>query len=146
MNSADPNNVVTVEDKQLLVNMVRQLLTERPSDPVPFIYSFMKETQQGVANPRGVTNNEVSQIKNLRKKVEFLKSQLKDDDEDEHTPTESDDEASEEEVKPKKGQNRKARGGVSAEVYGEHNRKGDFKAKVIQKSEQTKQKLRARLL
>jgi len=35
---------------------------------------------------------------------------------------------------------------VSAEVYGEFNKKGDFKAKVIPKSDETKEKLSKRLM
>jgi cAMP-dependent protein kinase regulator len=35
---------------------------------------------------------------------------------------------------------------VSAEVYGGWNKKGDFKPKVVPKSEATKQKLHARLM
>lgn len=38
------------------------------------------------------------------------------------------------------------RKGVSAEVFGEHNKKSDFTPKVIQKSAETKDKLRNRLL
>jgi len=35
---------------------------------------------------------------------------------------------------------------VSAEVYGAWNKKGDFKAKVIEKTKETKEKLKTRLL
>ena len=51
-----------------------------------------------------------------------------------------------EDIQPKKMNIKKQRQGVSAEVYGEYNKKADFVAKVIPKSEQTKQKLRTRLL
>jgi cAMP-dependent protein kinase regulator len=82
----------------------------------------------------------------MRKKLEFLKSQLDVDEEAEHTPESDDSDVSEEEeVKPIK---KKAgpRAGVSAEVYGEWNKKSDFVPKVIPKSEQTKESLRKRLL
>ena len=36
--------------------------------------------------------------------------------------------------------------GVSAEVYGTFNKKGDFKPKVIEKSDDTKKKLSERLM
>jgi hypothetical protein len=35
---------------------------------------------------------------------------------------------------------------VSAEAYGEWNRKGDFKAKVVPKGAETREKLKKRLL
>jgi cAMP-dependent protein kinase regulator len=37
------------------------------------------------------------------------------------------------------------RGSVSAEAFGVHNKKGDFKANVIQKSDDTRKKIVARL-
>lgn len=40
----------------------------------------------------------------------------------------------------------KQRAGVSAEVYGEWNKKEDFKPPVVPKTEATKEKLRNRLL
>jgi len=49
-------------------------------------------------------------------------------------------------MKKKLAKQRKTRAGVSAEVFGEHNKKEDFVAKVIKKSDETKEKLRKRLL
>lgn len=62
--------------------------------------------------------------------------------------TESDEEEDEEveEFQPKKKNITKQRMAVSAEVYGNYNKKGEFKAKVVPKSDATIQKLNARLL
>lgn len=43
---------------------------------MPFIYAFIKQRSQGVESPTLPTNGEVAQIKNLRKKVDHLKSLL----------------------------------------------------------------------
>jgi len=53
---------------------------------------------------------------------------------------------SEEEAKQPAKRPIKQRAGVSAEVFGEWNKKEDFKPPVHNKSEQTKEKLRNRLL
>ncbi len=37
---------------------------------------------------------------------------------------------------------RKQRAGVSAEVYGEHNKKSDYKPRVIKKNEQQKKRIK----
>ena len=34
--------IVDPETKLVIVGLVKQLLNERPSDPVPFIYSYLK--------------------------------------------------------------------------------------------------------
>ena len=79
------------------------------------------------------TNLEVAEIKNLRKKYELLKSQVIDDDE--HTESDEDDEESdEEEVKQPVKRSNKQRAGVSAEVYGDWNKKSDFVPPVHTKS------------
>lgn len=84
-------------------------------------------------------------MKNLRKKYEYLKGQL--NEEIDCTESSEEDESEEEEAKaPAKKAGKKQRAGVSAEVFGEHNKKGDFKPPVVPKSEETKNKLRTRLL
>jgi cAMP-dependent protein kinase regulator len=49
-------------------------------------------------------------------------------------------------IQPKKKNIKAQRQGVSAEVYGEFNKKGDFVPKVIAKGEETRKKLTERLL
>ena len=105
--------------------MIKQLLILKPSDPIPFIYSFLKQKQAGVENPEMPTNVAVAEIKNLRKKYELLKSQVMDDDA--HTESSEEDESEEEEKQQKPAKRpMKQRAGVSAEVFGEWNKKEDF--------------------
>jgi len=86
-------------------------------------------------------------MKNLRKKYEQLKSQVRSADSASETE-ESDAEDSEEEEKqaPVKPRAVKQRQGVSAEVFGENNRKGDFVPPVFQKSAAAKEQLKTKLL
>ncbi len=87
----------------------------------------------------------MSQIKNLRLKIDDLKQRLGIDS-NKHDHTESSEEDSEEEIVEKKAVARKQRKGVSAEVYGHHNKKGDFVPKVFPKADDVKEKLQKRLL
>lgn len=95
--------------------------------------------------PQPVNDNELNELRNLKKKVEYLKDQIDEHDEhSEHSDEEEDDEVHE--VQPKKKNINAQRAGVSAEVYGQWNKKGDFIPKVVPKSQETKTKLKKRLL
>ena len=79
-------------------------------------------------------------------KIEDLKSRLKNNP-DAHSETESSaEDDSEEEVVQKKEVSKKQRAGVSAEVFGQYNKKEDFVPKIITKTQETKAKLTTRLL
>lgn len=88
----------------------------------------------------------MAELKNLEKKVAYYKDLLNEGGDE--TPSEDDDESGDEveEIQPKKKNIKKQRAGVSAEVYGENNKKADFVAKVIAKSDETKNKLKTRLM
>ena len=62
----------------MFVKLVKCLLKEKPQDPIPFIYSYLKQVSEGSAEPVPPTNKDVAEAKNLRKKLEYLKSQLTD--------------------------------------------------------------------
>jgi hypothetical protein len=122
-----------------MVKLVTSLLTAKPNDPVPHIYSYLQEIRKGVEpnEIKPITDNELNELRNLEKKVAYLKEQL--NEEDEHSKTESDESDDEvEDIQPKKKNIKQQRQGVSAEVYGAFNKKEDFVPKVIEKSEDTK--------
>ena len=126
---------------------MKQLLSEKPSDPIPFMYSYLKQVSEGVETPITPQNHEVAEMKNLRKKYEYLKSQV--GGADSASETEESDEDSEEEEKqeaPVKQRAVKQRKGISAEVFGENNRKGDFVPPVFPKSAEAKEQLKTKLL
>lgn len=58
---------------------------------------------------------------------------------------EDDEDYAEEEVKKTHKKDKKGRQGVSAECFGKWNKKGDFVPPVVKKSEDTKEKIKARL-
>ena len=103
-------------------------------------------------DPRPLTDNEVNDMRNLKKKVDFMKEKLTVVGE---KPTESEesssssDEEEQDEMKPAvqhQTKRKQQRAGVSAEVYGQWNQKSAFVPKVILKNEDTKNKLKKRLL
>ena len=145
----DANGGVTDDDRKMLKDLVTSLLREKPSDPVPFIYNFLAQKQQGIQSPAPLSNHEVSQIRNLRLKIEDLESRLNLAKE-EHTASEDEDDNDSDDAEYQKkiqaAGSRKARQGVSAEVFGTHNKKEDFVPKVIPKLDETKSKLKKRLL
>lgn len=53
--------------------MVKNLLTDRPNDPVPYMYAYLKQTKLGIT-PQCPTNNDIAVVKNMRKEIEHLKS------------------------------------------------------------------------
>lgn len=88
----------------------------------------------------------MSQIKNLRLKIDDLKAKLGDKGDEEHT--ESSEDSDGEDIGPvlhKQAPHKKPRAGISAEVFGAYNKKEDFVARVFQKSAEVKDKLRKRL-
>lgn len=144
-----PNqSLVSPETKDLMVKLVTSLLTHKPEDPVPHIYSFIAELSRG-GDPnhiQAITDNELNELRNLEKKAAYLRDQIGHDD-GEHTQTDEDESEEEvDDIQPKKKNIKAQRKGVSAEVYGEYNKKGDFKPKVIPKNAQTIEKLKKRLL
>lgn len=63
-----------------MVKLVTSLLTQKPEDPVPHIYSYLQEIQKGIETNDivPINDNELNELKNLEKKVAYLKDQLGD--------------------------------------------------------------------
>ncbi len=118
--------------KNILIKLVSSALADKPRDPVPYIYSYLLELSKNKEEPKPITDQELAEIRNLSKKVEYLKSQLVEDTGDEeHSASEDEEDDDVDEIKPKKKGVKAPRAGVSAEVYGDWNKKGDFVPKVV---------------
>ena len=102
------------------------------------MYSYLKQISEGVDRPVTPTNLEVAETKNLRKKYEYLKSQVSGGDDEHSNETEESEQSDEEEEKEAAPVRRpmKQRAGVSAEVFGEHNRKENFVPPVFPKTDE----------
>jgi hypothetical protein len=88
--------MVSRETKDIMVKLVTSLLTSKPNDPVPHIYSYLLEIQKGVEpnNIKPITDNELAELKNLEKKVSYYKDIL--NEADGGSQTESEEESGEE--------------------------------------------------
>jgi hypothetical protein len=98
-----PESAVSQETKMIMVKLVTSLLTSKPNDPVPHIYSYLQEIKKGVEPSaiKPITDNELNELRNLEKKVAFYKDQLNQDDD--HSASDSNESSDEvEEVQPKK--------------------------------------------
>ena len=63
----------------------------------------MVDLSKGVDDPKPMSDNEINDMKNLKKKLEYYKDQLEGDDgHHSHSEDEEDEEDDEEEVQPKK--------------------------------------------
>jgi hypothetical protein len=73
--SPSQESVVSKETKEIMVKLVTSLLTLKPMDPVPHIYSYLQEIQKGVepGDIKPITDNELNELRNLEKKVAYLK-------------------------------------------------------------------------
>ena len=61
-----------------MVRLVTSLLTHKPNDPVPHIYSYLQEIKKGVdpSQIKAITDNELAELKNLEKKINYYKEKL----------------------------------------------------------------------
>ena len=82
MQASENDSVLTRETKEIMVKLVTSLLTLKPQDPVPHIYSYLKEVQKGVdpMQVQPITDNDLNELKNLQKKVEYYKDMLNEND------------------------------------------------------------------
>ena len=101
----DAQQPVQIDDdtKAMMVRLVSTLLSRKPTDPVPHIYSFLKEAQKGIPlkEIEPVTENELNELKNLQKKIEYFKDILGENNGGAVT-SEEDESDDEDDVQPKK--------------------------------------------
>lgn len=138
----------------VLEKLVNRLLILKPEDPIPYMVQYLEDSKGKGAKP--LTKKETEELARLRSQFEKLKSRMdpykseeeKMDDVSSHS-SESDEEEYIDEL-PKaaitKMKTNVQRTSVSAEVYGMYLKKGDFKARVIDKSDEVKSKIKERLL
>lgn len=92
--------------KDVMQDMVVSLLANKPTDPIPHIYSFLKEVQKGVDSKevKAITENELNELLNLKKKTEYYKQCLAEKGGAVEPVTESDEGSDdmEDEIQPRK--------------------------------------------
>jgi cAMP-dependent protein kinase regulator len=134
--------------KPIMENLIFQLVCEKPSEPEKFMIDWLQKT--GGYNSNGLTIKEKDELDNLRKEV--IKYRQEDiinnnDNNEENTSSEESDEVLD--LNPNQKQIKKkivGRKGISAESYGQFNKKEDFKPRFIQKTENQITRIKGRIL
>lgn len=135
----------------ILEKLVNRLLILKPEDPIPYMVQYLEDSKGKGAQP--LSKKESEELARLRVQFSKMKSKLGSDDEDakmeEEEHSSEDDEDDYIDDLPESAQTKMkapARTSVSAEAYGIYFKKSDFEPRVIEKSDEMKEKIRSRLL
>jgi len=89
-----------------MIKLVTSLLSHKPHDPVPHIYSYLREYSKGIPPKeiKPITGNEINELKNLKKKLDYYRDILQEYDNAGDTSSEHEDESDEDvdDIQPKK--------------------------------------------
>jgi cAMP-dependent protein kinase regulator len=133
--------------KPIMENLILQIVTERPENPASFMIDLLQKTGGYTSN--GLTIDEKKELETLRKEIKkFRDMEGGHNEEVIISDDESDDEDEKIDIDAKKKQ-MKGKGpriGVSAEAYGQFNKKEDFKPRFIKKNENQIHRIKSRIL
>jgi cAMP-dependent protein kinase regulator len=137
----------------ILEKLVNRLLVIKPDDPIPYMVQYLEDSKGEGA--KALSKKETEELSKLRSQFEKCKHKLGSDfDEDSKQEEEEQNSSSDGEddyiddlpATMKKMMTQPARTSVSAEVYGVYLKKSDFTARVVEKTDETKSKIKERLL
>ena len=113
--------------------MVSTMLSRKPADPVPYIYSYISDLKKGVKEDQvqPVSDNDINELRNLKKKIEYYKELLGEADNNSQTESSGEEDEEVQDLQPKKKNINIQRKAVSAEVFGNFNKKQDFVPPVV---------------
>lgn len=137
--SGQQKEYITKTLNPFLKEIISAVLVKKPEDPVPFMIEWL---QKKLSLPS--KQSEKEELRLLRQEVARLKAAKNAGSEGEVSESEEDDEIDEEDIKPKNNPERH-RSAVSAEAYGNWNKKTDFIPRVIDKTEEQIERLLKRL-
>mmetsp|Transcript_46741 Transcript_46741/g.123520 ORF Transcript_46741/g.123520 Transcript_46741/m.123520 type:complete len:402 (-) Transcript_46741:140-1345(-) len=138
----------------VLEEMVAECIHRMPRDPVPFMLEWLEQkkvTEEDKQLSPEQKATVIAENMKLEEEIKRVRGQLQEcsklaASDKNHDDQEEEDE-DDDEPPPPDFENRavpsKARGGVSAEAYGEYNKKKDFVAPVIAKTDEQKERLKA---
>lgn len=136
----------------ILEKLVNRLLVRKPEDPIPYMVQYLEDSKGKGAKPLG--KKEAEELAKLRRQHAKLVSKIGSEHLDEDIKMDSDEESHSDDDDyiddlpevAKAKMSGPGRQSVSAEAYGIFNKKSDFTARVIEKTDEVKQKIRTRLL
>lgn len=137
---------------RIIEPMVVELMKKTPDDPISFMINWIKDNH---GNRASIHANERFELEHLRKEVPRLKQKIDEMDQGEgdeddggsevHSEASDEDDYVDDLPEPSASKANKQRTSVSAEAFGVYHKKEEFKATVIEKSEEVKEKIRERL-
>jgi cAMP-dependent protein kinase regulator len=127
--------------RPIIEALAEAVVQDEPEDPHAFMIQWL-QVYSGQRNI-GDVNSEKKELQNLRKELKKLEAKYKHHDDECGVESASDNEPDEDQdqvdelisINAKRGNQQKARSSVSAEVYGFHNQKKEFVAKVNPKKD-----------
>mmetsp|Transcript_15989 Transcript_15989/g.36601 ORF Transcript_15989/g.36601 Transcript_15989/m.36601 type:complete len:406 (-) Transcript_15989:212-1429(-) len=158
MNVSEEKKKYIVEQlNPLLESIVRECLKGTPDDPVPFMLQFLEDKRIKLEEQE-LTEQEKAQLEKENEELEAQMVKVKSkvcttakfaaDDEEEGNKDEEDEDEDDDDEEPPPGffteqaSAPRARASVSAEAYGEWNRKKKFVAPVVSKTDTQKDRLK----
>jgi cAMP-dependent protein kinase regulator len=138
--------------RPIMEQLVYQLVLDRPENPVPYMIDYLQKLGGYTSN--GITIDEKKELERLRVEIrkfrELEENEIKDNNHHDHSFTDDEEDDVDDHIDKKvihaQARLSRQREAVSAEVYGQFNKKEDFVPKIISKSDDQIQRIKARVL
>jgi cAMP-dependent protein kinase regulator len=134
--------------KPIMENLIFQLVSERPDNPSLFMIDWLQKT--GGYNANNLTHDEKKELEVLRMDISKYREMEGANLNEEAVHSEESEEEEEKvenlEARKKQIKGKGPRIGVSAEAYGQFNKKEDFKPRYIKKNENQIARIKSRIL
>jgi cAMP-dependent protein kinase regulator len=135
--------------KPIMENLIFQLVSERPDNPSLFMIDWLQKT--GGYNSNNLTHDEKKELESLRRDISKYREMEGANLNEEVMNSDESQEEEEEKVENLEAKKKQIKGkgpriGVSAEVYGQFNKKEDFKPRYIKKNENQIARIKSRIL
>lgn len=134
--------------KPIMENLIFQMVSDRPDNPASYMIDWLQKTGGYTSN--GLTLEEKKELELLRKEIKKYRDMEGINEQEGQVLSDEEDEEEEKvqdlEVKKKQIKGKGPRIGVSAEAYGQFNKKENFKPRNIKKNENQIQRIKSRIL
>jgi cAMP-dependent protein kinase regulator len=145
---SDPN-ILKEKIRPIMEQLVYQLVLDSPETPVPYMIDYLQKLGGYTSN--GITIDEKKELERLRVEIKKFREMEDHENHEDHEHSFTDEEDDVDDHIEKKVINAQARlsrqrEAVSAEVYGQFNKKEAFVPKSISKSDDQIQRIKARVL
>ena len=140
------DNIKKIKERAAPVfkKLLAEISISQPKEPVPFMINYLRTEYNYTSS--GLTISERAELEHLRKEINKYRQVKQDHTSDKEDSEEEDEVYDPEALKAKLNKEKKTRIGVSAEAYGDYNKKEDFVPRVIKKSEEQVNRIKTRIM